>query len=322
MIDINFFLDEELWISIAAAIAAFATIVTITFPYLQTDKLAGRLNAVANHRERLKRKQREELETKGRTSIRDSSSGVMSDLVRHLNLQQLLMTEQTKIKLMQAGMRGTKPLVTFLFCRIAGPIVFFILALIYLFVLDAVDWERNMKLMASFGAGVFGFYFPNIIVENIIQRRQKSIQQAFPDSLDLLLICVESGMSIEAGFNKVAEEMGSQSIELVEELSLTTAELSYLNDRKLAYENLGLRTGLPGVKAVTMSLIQAERYGTRLGTALRVMAQENRDMRMSAAEKKAAALPAQLTVPMIIFNLPVLFLIILGPAIISIMETF
>jgi len=169
------------------------------------------------------------------------------------------------------------------------------------------------------GAAYFGFYLPNLFVANLIQRRQKSIKRAFPDALDLLLICVQAGMSIEAAFNKVANEIGTRSLELAEEFSLTTAELSYLPDRRTPYENLGKRTGLPGVKAVGTSLIQAERYGTSIGTSLRTMAQENRDMRMAEAEKKAAGLPPKLTVPMIVFFLPVLFIVILGPAYIKVM---
>jgi tight adherence protein C len=136
----------------------------------------------------------------------------------------------------------------------------------------------------------------------------------FPDALDMLLICVQSGMSVEAAFGRVSKEIAGQSMELAEELSLTTAELSYLQDRRQAFENLAKRTGIPGVKAVTTALIQAERYGTPIGQALRVMAKENRDIRQSEAEKKAAALPPKLTVPMILFFLPVLFFVILGPA--------
>jgi tight adherence protein C len=157
-----------------------------------------------------------------------------------------------------------------------------------------------------------------MFIENLVQRRQSSIKEAFPDCLDMLLICVQSGMSIEAAFGKVSGEVGEASLELAEELSLTTAELSYLQDRRLAFENLGKRTGIPGVKAVATALIQAERYGTPVSAALRTMAKENRDMRMSEAEKKAAALPPKLTVPMILFFLPVLFIVILGPAIIQI----
>ena len=162
-------------------------------------------------------------------------------------------------------------------------------------------------------------HLPNLFLKNKITQRQLSIRRAFPDALDLLLICVESGMSIEAAFRKVSRRSASQSIPLAEELTLTTAELSYLQDRRQAYENLAKRTDLEGVKSVCMALQQAERYGTPLAQTLRVMAQENRDMRMSEAEKKAAGLPPKLTVPMILFFLPVLFVVILGPAAIQVM---
>jgi tight adherence protein C len=177
-----------------------------------------------------------------------------------------------------------------------------------------------MKVAISIGAAYFGMLSPNLFLRNQIQRRQASIKRAFPDALDLLLICVESGMAIEPSFRKVSEEIGTQSIPLAEELALTTAELSFLPDRRQAYENLARRTGLEGVKAVCLALQQAERYGTPLGTTMRVLAQENRDMRMSEAEKKAAGLPPKLTVPMILFFLPVLFVVILGPAAIRVME--
>jgi len=199
------------------------------------------------------------------------------------------------------------------------PFVFMGVAAFYLFFVNDHDKTQMMRTIFVFGAGFAGFYAPNIFISNLISRRQESIKRAFPDSLDLLLICVESGMSIEAAFGRVGDEIGAQSIEMAEEMSLTTAELSYLQDRQEAYKNLATRTGLPGVKAVATSLMQAERYGTPLGTALRVMAQENRDMRMAEAEKKAAALPPKLTVPMIAFFLPVIFVVILGPAAIKIM---
>jgi tight adherence protein C len=152
-----------------------------------------------------------------------------------------------------------------------------------------------------------------LFLKNAISKRQLSIKRAFPDALDLLLICIESGMSIETAFRKVSSEIVTQSVALSEEFTLTTAELSYLQDRKVAYENLAKRTGLEGVKSVCLALQQSERYGTPLAQSLRVMAQENRDMRMNEAEKKAAALPPKLTVPMILFFLPVLFVVILGP---------
>jgi tight adherence protein C len=178
-----------------------------------------------------------------------------------------------------------------------------------------------MKLLAAFGAALFGFFLPDLFVSNAISKRQQSIMRGFPDALDLMLICVESGMSIEAAFTRVASEIGPQSVELAEELGLTTAELSYLPERRQAFENLAKRCGHSGVKAVAASLNQAEKYGTPLGQSLRVAAQENREMRMQEAEKKAAALPAKLTVPMIVFFLPCLFVVILGPAVMRVMQT-
>jgi len=163
-------------------------------------------------------------------------------------------------------------------------------------------------------AAYAGFYVPVLYVSNRASKRKLSIQRAWPDALDLMLICVESGISVEAAFRKVAEEIGSQSVELAEELVLTNAELSFLQERKQAYENLSIRTGLESVRSVSQALIQAERYGTPVAHALRVLSAESRDARMTAAEKKAAALPPKLTVPMILFFLPVLFAVILGPA--------
>ena len=193
-------------------------------------------------------------------------------------------------------------------------------AAFYMFVIKVVDWPTMNKLTLVMAAAVAGFYAPNLYLKNRIDKRRTSIMQAFPDALDLLLICVEAGMSIEAAITKVSQEMGPSSIDLAEELSLLSAELSYLPDRRMAYENLGKRTNHPGVKSVATAMTQAETYGTPLATALRVMAKENRDLRLSAAEKKAAALPAKLTVPMILFFLPVLFIVILGPAILNVID--
>jgi tight adherence protein C len=243
----------------------------------------------------------------------------MKQVVEQLNLRKLLETDDTRQKLKMAGFRGQAPVVAFLFFRLMMPFVAFGAALFYLFVVKDFGLPPLVRLGLCLGGAYLGFYLPNLFIANLIQRRQQSIKRAFPDALDLLLICVQSGMSIEAAFNKVAKEITTQSIELAEEFTLTTAELSYLAERRQAYENLGKRTGLQGVKAVGTALIQAERYGTPLGQALRVMAQENRDMRMAEAEKKAAALPPKLTVPMIVFFLPVLFVVILGPAAIKVM---
>lgn len=311
-------LEPQVVITLLSAVAAFATIMTIAIPYMQTDRLNARLKSVATQREELRRRQREALSRKGQ--LRSTPVGFMKNTVDQLKLENILQSPNTKEKLSQAGYRGQGPLVTFMFFRFVMPFIVFFAALVYLFFITKYQLPPMAKLAMAGGGAFLGFYLPDMFVTNQIQRRQESIMKAFPDALDLLLICVESGMSIEAAFNRVAGEVGSQSIELAEELSLTTAELSYLPDRKVAYENLGKRCGHSGVRAVCTSLIQAERYGTPLGTALRVMAAENREMRMQEAEKKAASLPAKLTVPMILFFLPVLFVVILGPAAIKVMK--
>lgn len=316
---LDLLLDPEFIVGALAAIAAFATIVSIALPFLHQDKLKARMQSVASRREELKNRQREELNNKSKKGIRTNSGGLVKRTVDELNLRDRLENNQTKMKLAQAGLRGQRPLFTFLFFRFLTPIIGFIATVLYMFFVDKNDYDPLMKVLFGIGGGVAGFYAPNLILQNMIQKRQEAISIAFPDALDLLLICVESGMSIEAAFNKVSEEVAAQSIELAEEMGLTTAELSYLGDRRIAFENLAARVGLDGVKAVTTALSQAERYGTPLGTALRVMAQENRDERMNKAEKKAASLPAKLTVPMIVFFLPVLFVVVLGPAIIKVM---
>jgi tight adherence protein C len=245
----------------------------------------------------------------------------MQRVVEQFNLNKWLAQEEAREKLIQAGYRGQAPYVAFLFFRMVTPVAAFLVAMFYLFVVVELDQPATFKFALALGAAYLGMHTPYLFLKNRIAKRQLSIKRAFPDALDLLLICVESGMSIEAAFKKVSQEIGSQSIALAEELTLTTAELSYLQDRRMAYENLAKRTDLEGVKSVCMALQQAERYGTPLAQTLRVMAQENRDMRMSEAEKKAAALPPKLTVPMILFFLPVLFVVILGPAAIKVMAT-
>ncbi|MBV1886859.1 MAG: type II secretion system F family protein [Parvibaculaceae bacterium] len=307
-------------VMILAAVAAFGTIVTLTLPLLATDKLGSRMKSVGAEREVLRQRHREDLAKERSASLRQRPEGLIKQVVDRFNLLQYMEGEAVRGKLKMAGFRGEAPVYTFMFFRFVMPFIVFVFTLFYLFVVNGFGLETPAKIAASFAGGFFGFYMPNVFLQNIIQRRQESIKAAFPDSLDLLLICIEAGMSVEAAFKKVAEEIGSQSIELAEEFSLTTAELSYLQERRTAYDNLAARTGLPGVKAVVMSLTQAERYGTPLGQALRVMAQENRDMRMAEAEKKAAGLPPKLTVPMILFFLPVLFVVILGPAVIQITQ--
>jgi tight adherence protein C len=305
-----------------AAIAAIATVITLAMPLLAGDSLEKRMKSVALEREKMRQRERERMAKTEKVALRTSPKAYMQTVVDQFNLSKWVGQEAAREKLLQAGYRGHGPYVAFLFFRMIAPLVMLVGSLVYIF--GILQWEQSatVKIGVCLLATWIGMQLPFLFLKNKIQHRKLQIMRAFPDALDLLLICVESGMSIEAAFRRVSEEIGSQSIALCEELTLCTAELSYLPDRRQAYENLARRTDLDGVKAVCLALQQAERYGTPMAQTLRVMSQENRDMRMSEAEKKAAALPPKLTVPMIVFFLPVLFVVILGPAAIKAMAAF
>ena len=302
-------------------VLVFATVITIAGPMMNRSQLDGRMKSVANRREELRLKSRQALANKngGQASrLRHTDEGLYKRVVERLQLSRLLEDPKVVDKLAQAGFRGPQPVTTFYFFRFIAPFALAAATALYLFVINGFNLPTMSRLCICMVALVLGYYAPNIYISNVASKRRESIVAGFPDSLDLLLICVEAGMSIEAALQKVSQEVGASSIELAEELSLLVAELSYLPDRTHAYQGLARRTNHPGVKSVATAMVQAERYGTPLGGALRTMAKENRELRMSAAEKIAAALPAKLTVPMILFFLPVLFVFILGPAIIKV----
>lgn len=304
--------------AISAAISVSAAVVLVSWPYLQRDTLNARMAQVANERERIRLRERNRLNNQNtKVSLRNEPRRLFKEIVDRFNLAKQVDSEEVALKLRQAGYRGRSPIVAYLALKHLTPVGMLLLSTIYVFAVLKLEQPLAMKLLIIVCAAGLGYYAPDIYIKNKITKRQAAIRRSWPDALDLLLICVECGMGIDSCFRKVAEEIGRQCPELAEEMSLTTAELSYLQDRRKAFENLAERTSLDGVKAVVTSLIQAERYGTSLGQSLRVLAQENRDMRMTEAEKKAAALPPKLTVPMILFFLPVLFVVILSPAIIS-----
>jgi len=316
------FEDKRILAMICAAIAAGATVITLAMPLLGGNELEKRMAAVAVEREKIRQRERERLSRGDKTTRRTSPKQYMQTVVEKFNLSSLLGEETMRSLLVQAGYRGEGPYVVFLFFRMVAPVVMLATTAFYVFVLLKLDYPWTVNVGICIAATYFGIYLPNLFVRNKISRRQASINRAFPDVLDLMLICVESGMSLEATFQRVSQEIGAQSIALAEELTLATAEMSYLSDRRLAFENLAKRVPLDGIKSLCLALQQSEKFGTPLAQTLRVIAQENRDQRMTAAEKKAAALPPQLTVPMILFFLPVLFVVILGPAVIKVLETW
>jgi tight adherence protein C len=317
---IEMIMRPQFVVTVLAAVATFATVLTLGLPLLARDRTQQRMRVMATERDKMRAARMADLAKEGPARLRHVNKGFMQRIVDLLNLRKAFESDEIKNKLKMAGMRGQAPLVAYMFFRLVMPIIVLAAAFFYVFWVAKLDYPPLVKAGMAIGAGYLGFYLPNMFVENLVQRRQQAISQSFPDALDMLLICVQAGMSIEAAFGKVAKEVASQSLELAEEFSLTTAELSYLQDRRQAFDNLGKRTGVVTIKAVATALIQAERYGTPVSQALRVMAKESREMRMSEAEKKAAALPPKLTVPMIVFFLPVLFIVILGPAALQVLK--
>jgi tight adherence protein C len=315
--------DGHFVLSVLVGIATIAAILSVAMPLLEADTLTQRMKAVGAERDRIRARERERLSagSGNKVNLRQAPKAYMKQVVEWFSLSKWLGTEQAKLQMLMAGYRGAQAEVGFLFFRLITPAVMCVVSITYVFFIADLDWPFTFKLGAVLAAVYFGLKAPELYIRNQISKRQKSMSRAFPDAMDLLLICVESGMSIEHACRKVAEEIGPQSVALAEEFTLTTAELSFLPERRVAYENLSIRTGIESAKQISTVLIQAERYGTPLGTALRTVAQESRSMRLLAAEKKAASLPPKLTVPMIIFFLPVLFAVILTPAIIQVTTT-
>jgi tight adherence protein C len=322
MIDLIFhkLVDPQFLFTLMVAVATAATIITLGMTFVEGDNLSRRMRAVSIEREAIRARERDRLSrTSGpKISLRQQPTAYMKEVVDRLNLKSWLGTDTAKLRLAMAGYRGKQAETAFLFFRLVSPIGLFLFTLFYAFVIIGDKYSIMVRLIAVVGALYLGIKLPEIFLKNKTTKRQLSMKRAIPDAMDLLLILVESGVSIEHAFRKVAAEVGTQSVPLAEELTLTTAELSYLQERRQAFENLAARTGVEAIKAITTALVQAERYGTPVGVALRVLAQESRDHRMTEAEKKAAALPPKLTVPMILFFLPVLFAVILTPALIQI----
>ncbi|KZL24324.1 type II secretion system F family protein [Pseudovibrio sp. WM33] len=317
--------NSNLFVVILTLLAVSGTAYTLLMPLFERDELKSRMKSVALERDKIRARERNRLANSKeveRASLRSSPKESVREFVDKYNLKNTLSNDGLVRKLKMAGYRGSSPLYSYLFMQIMLPIGFFILAFVYLAAILKLDVPVLGVLCISLLFSAIGFYAPSIFVQNQISKRQETIRLAWPDAMDLMLICVESGMSIEAAFKKVAEEIGAQSAALAEELVLANAELSYLDERKRAYQNLAERTGLDGVKNVVIALTQAERYGTPIGNALRVLSDENRQARMQEAERKAAGLPPKLTVPMMLFFMPVLFIVIIGPAVIQVMQTF
>lgn len=313
--------DPQFLVTLLVSLGCATTVLLAFIPLLQKDDMARRIKAVSTERERIRMRERERLAAANapqKLTLRYKSGGLSKQLVDALSLDSWLNTDTAKQKLAQAGYRGQGAENAFLAYRLGAPIVFFLGSLVYLFFLAHLQWSAMAKLLLAMFCAYIGIKAPELFLNNNITKRQKTMNRAYPNMVDLLIICAESGMSIEHAVRKVSQEIGTESIEMAEEMSLLAAEMSYLENRRIAFDNLSNRCGIDAIKQLTTVMVQSEKYGTPLGAALRVLAQESRDARMTAAEKKAAALPPALTVPMILFFLPGLFCAILTPAAIQI----
>jgi tight adherence protein C len=309
-------MDTATMIVWALAFGAVVAVLGFVFTFFAKNKKSKRIKQViTQHRGNMSALQTEALNKPAAIRQRSNTRAELAQkLIAGLKLQNLMSSRGIRDNLAMAGLRGQSAVSIYIASRVVGTAIGFVLTLIFVGTMKEFPYPDFVRfIFAGIGAAV-GFYLPRILLSNTVQKRQDAMLQAFPDALDLLLICVESGLGIEMAINKVTEEIMDSAPVLSQEFGLTSAELAFLGDRRQAYENFAKRTGLPAAKSLATTLIQSEQYGTSVAQALGVLAQEKRDERLSAAERKAAALPAKLTVPMIIFFLPVLFIVVIGPA--------
>ncbi|MFC7498174.1 type II secretion system F family protein [Enterovirga sp. GCM10030262] len=308
--------------TVMAAVATFAVLVAIYAATTVRDPMAKRVRALNERREQLKAgivastsRRRKKI------SNRNEAADKVRNLLGSLKMLQDEQVEKAQIKLMQAGIRSKDLAFVVIFARFVLPVVVGTIAILGIYVFDWFpEWGALKKYGACAGALIGSYKAPDIWLKNKISKRTAAIRKGLPDALDLLVICAEAGLTVDAGFNRVARELGKAYPELGDEFALTSIELGFLTDRRSAFENLAMRIDLESIRGVVTTMVQTEKYGTPLASALRVLSAEFRNERMMRAEEKAARLPAIMTVPLILFILPVLFIVILGPAACSISD--
>jgi tight adherence protein C len=308
-------MDNEMIITILAALGAAMSFAAFAYPFLQkTDQKEKSRAIIEQRRKDLFKASRNGMRQVVKEEEQVSAKDSMATFYRFQKMAGK-MGEEARDKMLQAGIRNPKAHIRFMLSRVITPIVFLMVAMLFLSIAsEEKEISKVMSAMVIFGSAGFGFKLPDILIKNKIIKRQEELNLSFPDSLDMMLICVQGGIGLEQTIDRVASEVADHSEVLAEELGILSAEMAMLNDRRKALQDFAKRVGSGAGKTFATALIQAEQYGTSVSQAMRVMADELRDMRMAAAEQKAAALPPKLTVPMIAFFLPALFIIILGPA--------
>ncbi|HKT14500.1 MAG TPA: type II secretion system F family protein [Allosphingosinicella sp.] len=305
------------------AIATLAVMIAIYAATTVRDPMIKRVRALNERREQLKAgivastsKRRKKI------TNRNEAADKVRSFLASLKMLQDEQVEKAQIKLMQAGIRSKDLAFVVIFARLVLPIVIGGAAIVYVYLLDGfADWSALKRYGLVASALIGSYKAPDVWLKNKITKRSHSIRKGLPDALDLLVICAEAGLTVDAAFNRVAKELGKAYPELGDEFALTSIELGFLTDRRSAFDNLARRIDLEAVRGVVTTMIQTEKYGTPLASALRVLSAEFRNERMMRAEEKAARLPAIMTVPLILFILPTLFIVILGPAACAISDT-
>lgn len=311
--------SAETAITIMAGLAAFGIVYAIWSALVVPDLMSTRAKRLRHRQDELRAGL---LSTRRQAQHKAAAVGLMRRVTQRLNLLKAKTGNKTVERLAQAGWRSKDALVIFLFMRLVLPVVFAAGAFFLFNVMHLIELGETMSMLAPIGGLALGAYAPEIFVKNKITKRQKLIQAGLPDGVDLLVICAEAGLSLDAALNRVSHEIQRATPELADEIGLTAIELGFLPERRQALDNLLKRCPLPAIRGIVNTLLQTERYGTPLANALRVLAAEYREERMLKAEAKAARLPALLTVPMIVFIMPSLFIVIIGPAAIGILDNF
>jgi len=315
---------DVIWIAtILSAVATFAVMLAIYAATTAKDPMARRVKALNERREQLKAGIVASTNKRKKLTNRNQAADNVRQLLGQFKMLQDDQVKKTQQRLMQAGIR-TKDLAFFIIlARFVLPVFLGITAIVLIYVLNHwPDWGGFRRYMTVAGVLVGSYKAPDLWLSNKVKKRRHAIRKGLPDALDLLVICAESGLTVDAAFGRVARELGKAYPELGDEFGLTAIELGFLNERRQAFENLANRVDLEAVRGVVTTMIQTEKYGTPLASALRVLSAEFRHQRMMRAEEKAARLPAIMTVPLILFILPTLFVVILGPASCSINDSF
>jgi tight adherence protein C len=315
---------DVIWIAtMLSAVATFAVMLAIYAATTVKDPMARRVKALNERREQLKAGIVASTNKRKKLANRNQAADRVRSILSQFKMLQDDQVKKTQVRLMQAGIRAKDLAFFIILARFVLPVVLGLIAVIALYgfgMFPAWSWFRRYGTVA----GVIGLSYkaPDIWLKNKVTKRSHAIRKGLPDALDLLVICAEAGLTVDAAFNRVAKELGKAYPELGDEFGLTAIELGFLNERRQAFENLAQRVDLEAVRGVVTTMIQTEKYGTPLASALRVLSAEFRHQRMMRAEEKAARLPAIMTVPLILFILPTLFVVILGPASCSIHDNF